>query len=465
MFGIVPAFVAVQVLLSQVQGTGEIPVSAEAHRFTFAEIQAHARTDDLRILAADSELRSLQAQYQQAAWAWFPKLETFITVAGPMPEAQTAPGSVPYENVTPGSTMYSFRTGKVGVLVGAQTTATVPIFTFGKLTALKEAAEQGVVVGEQLRERTRAEVAYQCAEAWYGYQLARTVEGNLDDSSKQLDDAKKRVHEMLRADSTQVSKLDAYKLDFFENLLATQKTSARRGRELALAALRILAGVSDSAPFFVVDEDLADPKFELKSPERYVTAALRARPEVKLAAAGVAARDREVFIRERSFLPDFFLGGTASAYYTNSAQVVTNPFYYDRYNQFEAGIGLGARLTFDLPVKLSQLDQAEADRDKTAAERDLMTKSIGLEVKQTVGELHESLIRLNRFGDSERTARRWLTGAFADFEVGLSDTRELIEALAAKSYAGGERLRALHDSLLAIAALQRAVGADPRTVQ
>jgi outer membrane protein, multidrug efflux system len=444
---------------------GESSAVPAGHPYTLNEIQQRARSEDLRVLAAEADLRAYHAMYEQAAWAWFPKLETFLSLAGPMPQAQTAPNSPsPYLQVTQASTLYNLDFGQPGVYVGATVTGVIPIFTFGKLTALREAAEQGVIIGESLRERARAEAVYQCAEAWYGYQLARTIDENLNDSDQQLSDAKKRVTDMLRVDSTQVTKLDAYKVEFFENLLATQHASAKKGREVALAALRILAGVAETAPFAVVDEDLVDPHVEVQPMERYIAAALVSRPEVRLAVAGVEAREREVRIRERMFYPDLFLAGGVTATHSSTAEVVTNPFFYDRYNQFSGGVGLGARVTFDFPIKLAQLSQAEAERDKTLAERALLNKAVTLEVKQTVGELTEALSRMESYTKGERTARRWATGAFADFEVGLSDTRELVESIAAKSVAGSERLRALHDAQVAMAALQRVVGVDPRTV-
>jgi outer membrane protein TolC len=436
--------------------------------WTLKQIQDHARAQDLRVLAAEAQLRSFHAMYEQAAWAWFPKLETFLTVAGPTPEAKrTMPAGASgasYEDVTTASQLYNFNFGRPGVLVAANVTGAIPIFTFGKLTALKEAGEKGVIIGEALRDRARAEAVYQCAQAFYGYQLARTIESDLNDATTQLTDARKRIGDMLKADSAQVTKLDTYKIEFFASVLESQKAAARKGRDLATAALRLLAGIAEADPFDVVQEDLVDPKLQVLPVDRYVAVAAGARPEVRLAEAGVAARDREVFIRQRFFFPDFFLAGMFSASYSTNADVVTNPFYYDRYNKLEGGVGLTARITFDLPMKWAQLAQAEAERDKTMAERDLLNKAIGLEVKQTVGDLNEALARIASYGQSERSARRWSTGAFADFGVGLSDTRELVESIAARSFAGAEHLRALHDAHVALAALERVVGLNPRDV-
>lgn len=417
------------------------------------------------MLAAEAQLRVFRAKYGQAAWFWFPKIETFVTVAGPMPEARLKEPRTDPTQITDASRLYDLNLGQVGVMVRVDASAVVPIFTFGKLTALKEAAEKGVVVGEALRDRARAEAAYQAAEAFYGYQLAREIDSDLTDAAASLADAKKKLQRMIQAQSTQVTPLDVHKVEFVEHDVAARQAEARNGRELAIAALRLLAGVGDGEPFAVADEALVAPAIELRPAHRYVEVAGLARPEVRLAAAGLAARERLVLIHERLFFPDLLLTGLFAFSHTTSADVMVNPFFRDRYNQLDGGVGLTARFTFDVPMKLALLEEAMAERDKTAAERTLLHKAIGLEVRKVVGDLGEALGRFKSHEASERSARRWATGAIGDFDVGLTDTREVIESVAAKAIAGAQKMKAIYDALVAVAALERAIGQDPREVR
>ncbi len=125
------------------------PAPAPSRPLALDEIQARARAQDLRVLAADAQLRALRAKYEQAAWAWFPKFETFISVAGPTPEARRLdPVTRPeggYDEVTPASRMYDLNLGNAGIMVRVDAATALPVYTFGKLTALKEAARNGYV--------------------------------------------------------------------------------------------------------------------------------------------------------------------------------------------------------------------------------------------------------------------------------------------------------------------------------
>ena len=55
---------------------------------TLAQLVARAREADSRVEEATAELRKFQALYQQARWAWFPKIEITVGAGGPTPEAR-----------------------------------------------------------------------------------------------------------------------------------------------------------------------------------------------------------------------------------------------------------------------------------------------------------------------------------------------------------------------------------------
>ncbi|WNG42170.1 TolC family protein [Archangium violaceum] len=439
------------------------PASEEVKRapLTLEQLVQRARKQDARVEEARAELRRLEALLRQARWAWFPKFETTIGAGGPIPEARNdGLGGPP---TTEASLEGDLRFGRMGVTAFLQSNAVLPVYTFGKLQALEKAAEQGPVIGKALKARAEDEAGFQAAQAFFGYQLARSGLTQLDETSKRLEDAAQRLQEMLKEKSEQVSKMDLYKLGFFRKQLEARRIQAEQGRQLALAAIRLLAGIPPGEPVEVAEAEL-EPEGEVKPPtlEEVLATAEQKRPELAGIAAGIVAREREVFIRERSFYPDFGLAGFLTLRYTSSATPQRDPFAYDPYNEREVGVGLVARYTFDFPTKQALLDQSRAELDKLRAQQRLLQAAIRLEVTKAHGTLVAAWERAQALGDAERDARRWATAAMTAFDLGTTGTRDLIEAFTAYAQSSADRAQSWHDFQVAQAELTRVTGTAPR---
>ncbi len=230
----------------------------------------------------------------------------------------------------------------------------------------------------------------------------------------------------------------------------------------ALAATRLILGLGPNEPLRIEDRDLPDPtsSIALRTTDDYVKLAEYHRPELRIAEAAVAAREREVVIRERMFFPDIGIAGFARWVWTTSATRQKSPFAYDPYNVLGAGVALVTRMTFDVPVKIAQLEQAQAELEKIEIERSLLKGAVRLELQKVHGEVSEALDRARAQGEAEKNAKRWATSAFANFDLGTGDTRELVDAFGALATASGEKIKAWHDVQLGLRALARAVGTD-----
>ncbi|WP_174257025.1 TolC family protein [Myxococcus xanthus] len=432
---------------------------ARREPLTLARLVARAREADSRVEEATAELRKFQALYQQARWAWFPKFEITVGAGGPTPEARNdGLGGPP---TTEATYKGDLNFGRVGVTMFSTGNAVLPLYTFGKLTALEKAGAQGPVLGAALRERTRNEVGFQAAQAYFGYQLARNGLQQIEEVSKRLEDAGQRIERLLKEDSAQVSAVDSYKVRFFRQIIEARKAEALQGRQFALAAIGLLANVGPEDAVTVVEEDLElEEDVPVPSLEQVLVRAEQSRPELTAVAAGIAAREQEVFIRERSYYPDLGLAGFYDVRFTTSTTRQRTPFAFDPFNDRTGGVGLVMRGTFDIPIKDAQLEQARAELDKLRAQEKQIRAGIRLEVSKVHGELVAAWSRARAFGEAERSARRWVTAAFTAFDLGTGDTRDLVDAFTAYAQASGDKGKSWHDVRVGMAALARVTGAS-----
>jgi outer membrane protein TolC len=233
---------------------------------------------------------------------------------------------------------------------------------------------------------------------------------------------------------------------------------AMSGMSFASAAVRLISGVPNEEPLLIESVDLPAPTVQLKAVESYLALAYENRPELKMVEAGLIARQQEVFIRERMFLPDFGIAGFARWRWTTNATRQITPFAYDPYNDASAGMALVSRITFDLPVKQAQLDQSRAELSKLLVQRELLRAAIRLEVEKGSSELADALQRAQAQAEAERSARRWATAAAGAFDLGTSDTRELVDSFTAFATAGAEKLKAWHDVAVGMRSMAKVLG-------
>jgi multidrug efflux system outer membrane protein len=415
-----------------------------------------SRTADGRVREAEADLRIMRGKYEEARWAWFPKLEATVFVAGPTPEARNnGLGGPP---TTQASYMYDLNIGTPGVMLGADVEGVLPIYTFGKLSALEDLAANVVNAGKSLRDRAQAQAETDAAQAYWGYQFARGGKTQLLETMKQLEDAQTTLKRLREEKSEQVTQMDIYKLDFYRRQVEARVSLSDTGANLALAAVRLLTATPPNVAVHLTAQEIPEPHVSLDTIDEYLQLAAEYRPELRAINSGLVARQKDVFIHERMFLPDFGIAAFGRWKWTTSATRQISPFAYDPYNELTAGLALVGRYTFDIPQKMAQLEQSRGELEKMQRQKELLAAAVRLEIEKAHGELSDALARARTQAEAERSSRRWATSAFAAFDLGTTDTRELVDSLTALGVASGERLHAWYDVQVGYRTLARAVG-------
>ncbi len=439
-----------------------VAAGAEASALTLPELIERARANDHRVKEAQAQLRYYRSKYDEARWAWFPRMDSTIMVAGPTQEARNdGLGGPP---LTKSSLLYDTDFGQPGVMFRASAEAILPVYTFGKLDALEEAGRHGVTAGEALAVRARDEAEFQMAQAYYGYCLAKSAEGVIEGMTKRLDDAESSLKRLREEGSDQVTQMDLYKLAFYRKQAEVQRVQAENGAMLAMSAMRLLVAAPPDETLEVAVEEMTALEGELGPSDSYVIAAADNRPELRAIAAGLLAREQEVKIREAMFFPDFGIGAFFRWSWTTNTTRQYSPFAYDPYNELNAGVGLAMQYKWDFPQKAIMLEQARAEYEKMEHQRDMAGAGVKLEIEKAWGDANLALKRSAMQTEAEQNARRWANAAYTAFDLGTGDTRELVDSFTVYAQAAGARVQAFHDARVALRALTRAVG-QPVTLE
>jgi outer membrane protein TolC len=346
---------------------------------------------------------------------------TLTSGIGPAPTVRGTSVYSPNTDVTLSSNMA--LAWQVGV------SGTVPLWTFGKLGHLWQAAEANVKVGEHEVQKEKNDVKLAVRRAYYGTQLARDSRALVRDAMSQID---KHVATLVRkvaegeGDDIQLLKARMYRAE-----LSARESEARRLERMALSGLKFLTGVTGD--FDIPDQPLRKVSYPLRPLGTYLTAARLYRPEVNMARAGVMARTAQLQLQRARFYPDVGLG--LHWVWARAPEVADqkNPFVRDPANYHYYGFSFGLRWKLDLLPQAARLSQARADLDQMRATERYALGAVGVDVEQAFEEASDAARRVEAYGQATHYARQWLVKVQQGIDVGTGEDEDIIEP--AKEYA------------------------------
>ncbi len=398
------------------------------------------------VLVARAKLDAVRAQLTEAYSAPFMQ----FNATGGIALAPTVRGS----NVFSPNTDVSL-TSSLGVAWRANITGVIPLWTFGKITNLWDAAEANVEVNEASLEVERDGVRFEVRRAYLGYQLAtqglELLAEALEDLETAIEDVERDIEE---ADGDPI---DLYKLQTFIAELYVRRAEAKKYRQVALAGLRFYTGIDNLT---VRAEPLEKSPHRLGSLQKYLDASRVHRPEVHMARAGVAAREAQVRLSRAKLFPDLGIGLNAGLSAAPEVADQINPYVRDPGNYLSYGAALVFQWNLDFAPGVARIAYAEAQLRETLALDRKALGGVAAEVEEAYAEVVDWQQRLAAYEAAEKAAKRWLIAVQSAIDVGTLEEDELIEPAKAHAQNRYNVLNAIMQYNLALAKLAQKTGWD-----
>ncbi len=325
-----------------------------------------------------------------------------------------------------------------------------PLFTGGRTSAGLEQAEAGREIADLQSARTRQEVVFQVARAYFGLQLAqerqRAVDASLRAAEANLALAQSRFRAGLAVES------DVLAAEVRLARLREDASSAGAQLTVAQAALNDAVGLPLDEPQVAVDplalrpaRDVADVTGETQD----------RRPDYRALLVEERARERVIRVARSDYFPTIGLEGT---YELNTegpvgdGQGSWSVMAVLRWNLFNGG------------ADQARVREAEAARDRARAVRARAASLIGLEAREARARWTTAR---ERAGVAERAitqAEETLRIVQVRYRGGLATIVDLLTAEAALTESRTRLSEAVHDYSVALAAWELALGRlDPST--
>ncbi len=331
----------------------------------------------------------------------------------------------------------------------------VPLWTFGKITNLWDAAAANVRVNEADVEKERDALRVDVRKAYFGLQLAR-------DSAILLKDVRGSIDKAIAALEKQIAKdegdpIDLLRIQTYAAELDVREAEAHRYVDVALAGLRFYTGVTD---LDIPDAPIRPPKHELGHVTRYLSAASLYRPEIAMARAGVAARGAQVQLARSQFFPDIGIALSLSMSAAPAIADQINPYVVDPGNFFHYGAAFVFQWKLDFPAQAARLRFAEAQLEEVRSQQRFALGGVGAEVEVAYAEVVDWKKRVEAYNRAVKTAKRWMVMVQEGIDIGTLAQKDLLEP--AKAYATNKfsQLNAVMELDMAMSRLAKATGWD-----
>jgi len=422
-----------------------------SRQLKLADLLVHAHSSPkLRALRAETE--AAHARVSEAARAWWPRLE-LMALAGPAPVVHCSPSPTECTSTSPGE----IQMGVSDVFWRLGARASMPVYTFGKISAARDAAEAGVTAADALSSAGEADIEVDAARAYYTVKFAREIVLILDDGKENVEQELERIEAALQTADSGVTEADRFRLRALRAEVDSRLSEAHKLEETGMIGVRLVSGATD----VVVDaRPLEEVAFDLPTAEVARNRAQNRRPEARAANAGIRAAVGNRDLESARLLPDLVVVAEATLARDPAADDPRNAFAYDPLNVTSMIAGVGLRWTLDIGTSTARLEGARAEVVRARANADWAAAGMAAEASRAWAEARDARDRLATAKQGRKDARGWLLAVKQANSAGLAEPKEFVDALL-QHFAMNVRLaQAIYDWNLGTFVLGRATGMD-----
>ena len=434
--------VALSALLLTEQGA-----SAAPKRLSLSEVIARVRANP-GARAVNADRAAAQATADEARGARWPRLQ-LTTFLAPSPDINC--DNADCTTTSP----VDFAPRLEGVFAGARLEVFQPIYTFGKLDAARDAADNAVELSAALGERVKGDMVVEATRAYFGVAFARDLAAMLDDGARQIAKGKATLVERLASGDDEVTVQDRLRIEAFETEVILRLSEAREREATALEGLRALCADRDVD---IAEATLTASEKELGKADGHWQAAQSKSPELRAAKYGVAALQHRHALERARWWPDLLVLAGATVARAQGVDDPPSAFANDPFNATRAELALVMRWNLEPAMQAARVDRTAAEQVRGQELAKAARLAVEFAVRDAYNRAEQAGARLDAARQGEKSARGWVASVLQADAVGTASARDLADAYLAYFTLHSRVLQSAYEWNVALAALARASG-------
>ena len=431
---------------------------APVQTFTLTEGINYALNNNREFQVAEKDVELAAEKVKEARGALLPQLtlDTGYTFNGDLPTTVLSGnfppglGGPPSQDGSAGETANGTPSEPIELQFGAahnfrgQAQVRYPLFTWGQLGNLYRQAVLGEQVAEKALEAVRLDIELQVRQAFHGLLLADAFVEVIEQALAQVEKRYQLAEKQKTAGIT--TRLEVIRANVQVVNTRSQLIQARNQQKLAIENLKLTLGLPLDQRISIQGQ--LHPEIKEVTLERAIATALAKRPEIQQLDIQEQIGEKQVKVARAGNKP---MLSTFGNYTFNDSERQSLDTSWS--------VGLAIQIPiFDGFATRAQVKQAHLRLDQVRTNKDQLLDGIKLQVKSAVFDLQaaEKLIEA-QVGIIEQAAEG-LRIANVQYEAGLIIGVELTDVELSHTQAHVNRLQAIHDYIIAVARLERAIG-------
>ncbi len=315
------------------------------------------------------------------------------------------------------------------VFTRAEVSAVQPIFAWGALKNAVKAAKSAAVAAQKQFETEEQDLHIRLFELYQSYLLTDEILTLLDEAERQIDKIENQIEEQQEEGEADFDDSDLYKFKIFKSEFAVRSAEVR---EEAAMTQRIWNYVlnADANTVFIPDTDFLDPVAkELRELDYYRTYAIANRSEIEAIDAGIDAAEFGMKAQKQKNFPSLFVGLSGSYANTPNRPRQSNPFIINNSNYASGSFGVGIRQNLDFLSIRADLEKGKIQHQQAKYLKDAAVDGIVLEINQAYKDASLANVKVEKTEEAHVTSKEWLRQEQLDYDFGMGDTKNLIDAM------------------------------------
>lgn len=397
------------------------------------------------------DIEIYKAKLSQAESAVLPQIE-LMAIGGPSPKAEK-------ETLSPEIKTDVKSTTINGVFGMITMQVLQPIYTFGKITGYKTAAEGGIKVSEAELEKKRSEIILKTKELYWSLALVRELKGLATEIKEELEKAIKKTTEDLKKDIPSADELTLYKLKTYLGEVKRNLNEIEKNEALITEALKFMTGIPLTQRVNIITPSLRYEEAQINK-EEMINKALALRPEIIQIREGLKAKEALVNVEKSNQYPQIFalIKGNLSG--ATNRDKIHNPYISDPLNSSYIAAVLGMKLNIDFGITKGKIREAQIEYEKILEKKKLAEQGIPVQITKAYLEYLEATKTAKDMEEAFQNAKKWLVTADANLDMGIGETKDLADAVLAYATTRVNHLKSLYNQKMAMANLYQLSGLD-----
>lgn len=315
------------------------------------------------------------------------------------------------------------------VFTRAEVSAVQPIFTWGALRNAVKAAESAATAAKERFEKQKADIEIRLFELYQSYLLTSEIMRLLDEAENKIEDIEQQINEQREEGNSDIDESEIFKFEIFKSEFAMQAAEVRENAAMTKRIWRYVLQ-SDNGTKYIPASQFLDPlPEEIRELDYYRANAVANRSEIKAVEAGINAAEHGIKANKFKSYPSLFLGLSGSFAATPNRPRQSNPFIINNTNYATGAVGIGIRQNLDFFSINADIEKSRIQYDQARYLKEAALDGIILELNDAYKNASLSKIRVDKTDEALVTGKKWLRQEQLDYDFGIGDTKDLIDAM------------------------------------